>query len=513
MPDHPRVRLAPAPSGSLHVGSVRTALYNWLHARQQDGVFLLRIEDTDEERASEEATGEMLDALSWVGLDWDEGPRVGGDHGPYRQSERRELYGAVARRLEEAGHLYRDERTREELQEWRAARQDADQSPVIKAGTVPEPTGERPASLRLRTPTGGEVAVDDLVRGEVSWDWETVSDPVLVRSDGSATYLLANAVDDVAQGISLVCRGEDLLSVVPRQLLLHDLLVDDGLIDDALEEAGLPARADRWQAPQDFAHLSMIVGDDRKPLSKRHGSVAIQEFARRGFLPEVLLNYLALLGWSPRDGRERLTIDDMIEAFTFDHVGSTAAGFDEDKLTAFNGERIRELDQVELGRRLVPYLDGTYPPEDEDWTALVTRPPTADELSVLKGLVPLVHERMQRLDEVQGYATAFLRDDIELREDAVAQVLAKDTAPAALRAAREALAELEPWEADAIERALRPLADELGIGFGKVAQPVRVATTGRTVAPPLFGSLEVMGRETVLGRIDEALPVAEEVAG
>lgn len=508
----PRVRIAPAPSGQLHVGSVRTALYNWLHARQRGGTFIVRIEDTDASRATDASMDAMLQALRWVGLDWDEGPGVGGDHGPYRQSERTALYAAVARRLEAAGHVYRDERTSDELETWRRRRQDGDLPPIVKDDRVPEPTGERPASLRLRTPANGTVEVEDLVRGRVSWEWETISDPVLVRSDSSATYPLANTVDDVAQGITLVCRGEDLLSVTPRQLLLYERLVADGLVDDALEEVGLAPREPGWRAPGQFAHLSMIVGDDRKPLSKRHGSVAIQEFARQGFLPEALLNYLALLGWSPRDGRERLTLDEMIAAFSLDNVGTAAAAFDVDKLEAFNGERIRELPRDELAERLVPFLDGTHPPDDEDWTALTATPPTSDEWETLRGLVPIVQERMQRLDEVQGYATAFFQDTVRLREEAVAKVLGKPDAPRVLRASREALAEVQPWEPAAIEGVLRPLAEDLGVGFGKVAQPIRVATTGRRVAPPLFGSLALMARDTVLERIDAAIPVADEAA-
>ncbi len=534
MTDAPRVRFAPAPSGWLHVGSVRTALFNWLYARHHDGTFVLRIEDTDASRATTESMDSMLDAMAWLGLDWDEGVRVGGPYGPYRQSERAALHAAVARRLSAAGHLYRDERTPDELNAWREQRRGQDLPPIVKRSTTPEGTGDGEATLRLAMPETGQVVVEDLVRGHVTWDWAHESDPVLVRSNGAATYPLANTTDDIAQGISLVCRGEDLLSVTPRQVFLYDLLTADGLIDEALEEVGLPAREPDWTHPTRFAHLSMIVGQDRKKLSKRHGSVAIQQFARGGFLPETLVNYIALLGWAPGDGRERMDLDEMVAAFSFEQVGRAAAAFDVDKLTAFNGERIRDLPPGELADRLVPYLDGTYPPDPaepsddlDDATAvpgadvergsepgadaaLVASPPTEDERAMLEGLVPLVQERMQTLTEVQRYAPAFFADQVELDPDSVAKVFRKAGAPEAIAAAREVLADLDTWTTEAIEEALRGLTEQLEIGFGKVAQPIRVAVTGSSVSPPLFESIELLPREVVLSRLDQALPVAQQ---
>jgi glutamyl-tRNA synthetase len=530
--DAPRVRFCPAPSGWLHVGSVRAALYNFLHARRHGGAFVFRIEDTDASRATEDSMRSMMEALAWIGLNWDEGPlleadgSIGsrGEHGPYRQSERTALYGAVARRLEAAGATYRDHRTAEELEAWREEHRTGkgEGPPVVKAANFEHTPDEldrfaaegRPASLRLRTPASGAVAVFDLVRGEVRWDWAQISDPVIARSDGSATYPLANSVDDVAQGISLICRGEDLLSVTPRQVLLHGLLTgpdpdepESSLIDAALAEVGFPARDPSWAAPSAFAHLPMVVGMDRKKLSKRHGSVAIQEFARQGFLPETLRNYLALLGWAPKDGRERLTDAELQAEFDLDAVGKAAAAFDVDKLTAFNGERIRDLDPAELADRLVPFLDGTYGDE-----VLVGQPPTPDQRRVLEGLVPLVQERMQRLDEVQRYAPAFLRDEVELDPDSVAKVFAKAGSYEAIEAAERVLAEVD-WTVEAIEATLRALPDELGIGFGKVAQPIRVAVTGSSVSPPLFESIELLPRERVLARLRAAVDVAREARG
>jgi glutamyl-tRNA synthetase len=328
---------------------------------------------------------------------------------------------------------------------------------------------------------------------------------VLVRSDGSATYPLANSVDDLAQGISLICRGEDLLSVTPRQLLIHQLLVEDGLIDEALREAGLPARDPSWGPPSSFAHLPMVVGTDRKKLSKRHGSVAVQEFASQGFLPATMRNYLALLGWSHPDGRERLTDAELVAHFDLAGVGRSAAAFDIDKFTAFNGERIRELDPAELAALLVPFLDGTV------GDRLVDDPPSERQLAVIGGLAPLVQERMQRLDEVQAYAPPFLSRAVALDERSVEKVFTKAGAAAAIAAARRVLADVE-WTVAAIEVALRALPDELGVGFGKVAQPIRVAVTGSSVSPPLFESIELLDREVVFERLDAALPVARRHA-
>jgi glutamyl-tRNA synthetase len=515
-----RVRFCPAPSGWLHVGSVRAALYNHLVARRSGGAFIFRIEDTDAERATEESTRSMTEALAWMGLDWDEGPVLADDgtivdrgaHGPYLQSRRAALYAAVARRLVDVGALYPDYRTPAELEEWRAAQRagEGDGPPVVKRSVFAHPEADlarfaeegRVPSWRLPTPEHGELTVVDLVRGPVTFDWAHVSDPVVVRSDGSATYQLANTVDDVAQGVALVCRGEDLLSVTPRQVLLADLLVADGLIDDALAEVGMAPRESGWDVPRAFAHLPMVVGMDRKKLSKRHGSVAVQEFRRRGFLPETLRNYLALLGWSHPSGEERLDDATVTASFALEDVGRSAAAFDEEKLTAFNGERIRAMDPDELAQRLLPHLDGT-----EGDVALVDRPPTDEQLAVVRGLVPLVQERMQRLDEVEAYAAPFLRDTVEYDEAAVAKVLANELGTRVLAAVPDALAAVA-WEEEPLEAALRELAERLEVGFGKLAQPVRVAVTGTTVSPPLFGTLVLIGRERTLARLASAAALA-----
>ena len=515
-----RVRFCPAPSGWLHVGSVRAALYNHVVARRSGGAFIFRIEDTDAERATEASTRAMTDALAWMGLDWQEGPEIApdgsivdrGEYGPYLQSRRAGLYAAVARRLVDAGALYPDYRTPAELEEWRSAQRGGEGQgpPVVKRsgfGHTEEEAARLSAegrlpSWRLPTPEHGELTIIDLVRGPVTFDWSNVSDPVLVRSDGSATYPLANTVDDVAQGVTLVCRGEDLLSVTPRQVLLADLLVAGGLIDDALAEAGMPAREPDWDVPSVFAHLSMVVGMDRKKLSKRHGSVAIGEFRRQGFLPETLRNHLMLLGWSHPSGEERFDDDAVTDVFALEDVGRSAAAFDEEKLTAFNGERIRRMTQEELAQRLLSHLDGT-----EGERALIDRPPSVAQLEVVRGLVPLVQERMQRLDEIEQYAPPFLLDELTYDEAAVTKVLRSELGVRIL-AAVPAVLEVCAWDEESVEAALRALAEDLEVGFGKLAQPVRVAVTGTTVSPPLFGSLILLGRERVLARLVTAAALA-----
>ena len=515
-----RVRFCPAPSGWLHVGSVRAALFNYLHARHHGGTFVFRIEDTDASRATEDSMRSMMEALDWIGLAWGEGPTLEPDgslgergaHGPYRQSARGDLYAAVARRLEAAGALYRDYRTIEELEAWRdAARAGAGEGPpVVKASGfrhAPEEEARLAAegrlpSLRLITPESGSVTIDDLVRGEVTWDWAQVSDPIVVRSDGSTTYPLANAVDDVAQGISLICRGEDLLSVTPRQLVMIEHLLTDGLIDEALAEVGLPPREAAWTRPSAYAHLPMVVGMDRKKLSKRHGSVSVQEFRRQGFLPEALRNHLALLGWAAPGGRERLDDAELIAAFDLGAVGRSAAAFDVDKLTAFNGERIRGLAPDDLAERLLPFLDGT-----EGGAALIGRPPSAAELATVRALVPLVQERMQRLDEVEAYAAAFLVDEVEHDPDAVAAVLASDEGRAILDEAAVVLGDAD-WDEASLEAAVRALAERRGVGLGKVAQPIRVAVSGGSVSPPIDQTLAILGRQETIDRLRRACTFA-----
>jgi glutamyl-tRNA synthetase len=504
----PRVRFCPAPSGWLHVGSARTALYNWLHARQQGGVFVFRIEDTDVERATAESMRAMIASMRWLGLDWDEGPEAGGAYGPYRQSERAPLYAAVARRLLEAGSAYEAFETAEELEADRE-RARAEGRPPGYSGAHRDLTEEQKAAfraegrvpvLRLRTPDEGTIAFDDLVRERVEFAWKDVFDFVILRADGSATYPLANTVDDLAQGITLVARGEDLLASTPRQLLLGQRLLADGLLDAALADAGLSAREPGWGPIQAYAHLPMMVGPDRKKLSKRHGSVAVDEFRRQGFLPEVLVNLLALCGWGYDATTEQFTVEELIRYFGFDRVGKNPALFDTNKLRAFNGDRVKAMAVPELADRLVPFF------AEE---GLVSEPPTAGELALLERLVPLLQERIQTLAEAPPLVAFCFRDDVEHDEQAVAKHL-KGRAGEVLDEAVAVLDGLEAWTAEAILAAFDGLSEKLGLGRGKVMQPVRVAVAGTAVSPPLPETLAVMDRDVVVRRIRDARPLVRE---
>lgn len=504
----PRVRFSPAPSGTLHVGGARTALYNWLHARGHDGTFVVRIEDTDAERVSEASLHGMLEGLSFLGLTWDEGPGVGGRWGPYRQSERGALYEAVARRLREAGHAYEAFETPEELDAQReqaraagrasgyaGAHRDLDEA----ARAAYRAQGRQPV-LRLVTPDAGTSVLEDLVRGEVAVDWDAIGDFVLMRADGSATYYLANTVDDLAQGISVVARGEDLLSATPRQRHLADLLLAEedgvGILDAALAEVGLPARDPSFGPVEHYAHLPMLVGADRKKLSKRHGSVAVSEFAAQGFLPEVLVNLLALCGWSPGDGRtEQLSVAALIDRFDLTRVGRNPAYFDVDKLRAFNGDAIKQLAPAALAERLVPVFRDA---------GLLTDPPAAQARALLDAFAPLLQERIQTLAEAPGLVAFAFTDEVVYDDKAVDKHLRKGRGAEVLAAAAARLAALEDWDAEAILAVFDGLCADLELGRGKVMQPVRVAVAGSAVSPPLPETLALLDRAVVLARLADA---------
>ena len=496
MPPAPRVRFAPAPSGWLHVGGARTALYNWLHARQGGGTFVLRPEDTDADRVTAESLQGILDALRFLGMTWDEGPEVGGPHGPYIQSERLALHQAVAEALLATGVAYEAFETAEELE---AARAEGRPS-VYKAGHRDLTAAQRAALraegrepvLRIRTRDEGAITFTDAVRGDITFQWADVGDFVALRADLTPTYLLANAIDDLAMGINFVARGEDLLSVTPRQLLLYDALLADGLLDRVLAATGFPPRpADA--VPPTFGHLPLLVGADRKPLSKRHGSVAVDEFRRQGFLPEALLNFLALCGWSPGEDRERFDVDELVARFGFDRVNRAAAFFDTDKLRSMNGERLRELGPAQLAERMLPLMveRGLLPPEVPFGARYL-----------VEGFAPHLLERSQTLVDAIGLIDWAFVDTVAFDPAAVAKWL-KPPADVVLERAEAELPDLD-WTAEAIEAWCTALAEELGTGLGRVMQPLRVAVSGRAVTPPLPQTLAVLDRDLVLARLADA---------
>jgi glutamyl-tRNA synthetase len=484
-----RARFCPSPTGTPHVGLIRTALFNWAFARHNGGSLVFRIEDTDAARDSQESYEQLLDALRWLGIDWDEGPDAGGEYGPYRQSERRDIYADVAARLLAAGELYEAYSTNEEVE---ARRKAAGQDPKLGYDNFDrELTGEQRAEfaaggrapvLRLRMPNE-DLAWNDLVRGPISFPAGTIPDPVLVRGNGEPLYTLTNPVDDALMRITHVLRGEDLLPSTPRQLALYQALGRIGVAEFTPE----------------FGHLPYVMGEGNKKLSKRDPSSNLFNYRDRGFIREGLLNYLALLGWSIADDRDVFSIDELVEAFDITKVSANPARFDVKKAEAINATHIRGLDPATFAGRVIPYLISA---------GVLPEQPSEQQLETLKAIAPLVQERVTVLsDSVAMLRFLFIDEEtFAPEEDAAAKALGADAEPV-LRAAVSALEDLPAWETETIEQALKDaLVEGLGLKPRKAFTPVRVAITGRTVSPPLYESMELLGRDVSLGRLRRALP-------
>ena len=489
-----RVRFAPSPSGDLHVGNIRTALYDWAFARHTGGVFVLRIEDTDQSRVTDEYVSSALGTLRWLGLDWDEGPEAGGGYGPYQQSQRLGIYADWAAKFLASGHAYYCYCTPEELSLRREAARAAGgpsgydghcRELTPEQVSVYQAAGRKPV-LRLRMPAGS-TTFTDLVRGEVTFDHAFVPDFVLQRADGSPLYTLAVAVDDVLMKITHVVRGEDLLSSTPRQLAVYRAM--------GVAEADFPL----------FAHLPYVLGQDGQKLGKRNGVASVNWYREEGFLPEAMCNYLALLGWSPGENRESFTLAEMAAEFDLARVNKNAAQFDLRKLEAMNGDKIRALDPADFAARIMPFLQRAD---------LVTDPPAAAQAQLVAAAAPLIQTRISRLTEAASLLGFLLvsEDDFAVDADEAASSLTAESGRA-LKAAEAALANLEPWTAGAIEAALRhALLDELGLKPRPAFAPVRVAVTGRRISPPLYESIELLGRERALGRLAHAVGLAAAAA-
>ncbi|HWD83595.1 MAG TPA: glutamate--tRNA ligase [Kribbella sp.] len=487
-PHEVRVRFPPSPTGLLTVGNIRSALFNWAFARHYGGKLVLRIEDTDTARNTEEGYRYTYDALRWLGLNWDEGPEVGGDFGPYLQSERMDIYADIVAKLLAAGKAYHCYCSQEELDQRREAARTSGQhsgydghcrslTPEQVQAYVDE--GRRPV-VRLRMPDR-PIVFDDLVRGEITFLPENLGDYVLVRANGYPLYPLVNPVDDALMEITHVLRGEDLLPSTPRQIALYEALAEIGV------GSGRTPR---------FGHLPFVMGEGNKRLSKRDKGSGLSEYVERGFLPEGLLNYLALLGWSIAEDRDVFTMDEMVEAFDIRKVNSNSARFDPKKCEAINAAHMRLLPQDDFAQRMIPFLAqaGVLPAE-----------PTDEQVAVLKAAVPLVQERMNTLDESVDMLGFLFVDDANFTvdPDAAAKVLTGD-ADAVLDAAAKALADVD-WTTEAIEAALRAsLIDGLGLKPKNAFGPVRVAISGRRISPPLFESLELLGRDKSLARLEQA---------
>jgi glutamyl-tRNA synthetase len=485
-----RVRFCPSPTGNPHVGMVRTALFNWAYARHTGGTFVFRIEDTDSARDTEESYQQLLAALSWLGLDWDEGPGAGGDYGPYRQSQRLGVYTKAAADLLAAGRAYECFCSPEELEERREQARKEGRTPGYD-GHCRDLTGDQRAALResgrgpairFRMP-GTELGWDDLVRGPVSFGADHVPDYVLVRANGEPLYTLVNPVDDALMRITHVLRGEDLLSSTPRQIALYDALAEIGVSD------GTTPR---------FGHLPYVMGEGNKKLSKRDPQSSLNLYREQGFLPEGLLNYLALLGWSMGEDREFFSKEQMAAAFSLDRVSTNPARFDLKKCTAINADWIRALPTEELANRVQQALVAR---------GILIDPVPVEDRTTLMAAIPLVQERMETLGQAAGMLGFLFVDEGSFGPDPedAARMLGASGAPV-LAAARSALETLDGWTAGHIESALRAaLIEGLGLKPKVAFGPLRVGVTGRRVSPPLFESIELLGRDRTLARIDAAL--------
>src|SRR5215207_899605 len=479
-----RVRYAPSPTGMLHVGGVRTALFNWLFARKNDGVFVLRIEDTDLERSTEESVEQLERSLRWIGLEWDEGPEVGGPYPPYRQTERFDLYREAAKELLQSGAAYYDFATPEELGAFREKARTEGRQPIYIGGEYrdmdPEEVRKRieagePHTVRFKTPREGKTIVEDMIRGPVTFDNANLEDFVLMKSSDTPTYNFAAAVDDALMKISHVIRGDDHLSNTPRQILIYNAL-----------GRGLPA----------FAHVPQVLGPDTKKLSKRHGAASVEDFAAQGILPEALFNYLALLGAGYAADEEIFTPEELAERFRIDRVSGNPAVFDEGKLLAINQVYIRRQTPEELAMLAAPML-------------VESGAATTDELQRdmprLTEIMDLLKERLSRTTDIPDAVGYFYGGKLDYDSSEFEKQLGKEFVRENLPELKERLAALPEWTEEAIEETVRGLAAEKEKGARHLIHPVRFATTGRTVSAGLFETMQLLGRERCLLRLEDAI--------
>jgi glutamyl-tRNA synthetase len=478
-----KVRFAPSPTGDLHVGNIRTALFDWAYARHTGGTFLFRIEDTDTTRVTNEYIQAAIDTLKWLGLNWDEGPEVGGDNGPYLQSQRLDIYAKWAQTFLDNKDAYYCYCSPDELEAVREAQRKANVAPGynghcrdLTAEQIAAYKGEgRGAVVRMRMPDGSTTFRDE-IRGEVTFDHNFVPDFVLARADGSPLYTLAVAVDDVLMKVTHVLRGEDLLSSTPRQIRVYQAM---GV---ALEDYPV------------FAHLPFVMGQDNAKLSKRNGEVSIAWYRQMGYLPEAICNYLALLGWSPGDDVENITMKELCELFTVEKVHSSPARFDMKKLEAINGDKIRALTLDEFFGWSLPFLKDA---------GVITG--TDAEIALVKAALPIIQERIVTLSEVPKMLKFLFTTNFAVEAESVSKISdgpSKDIL-------KRSLAELTPlstWDHASIEAALRAsLIEEMGLKPRIAFTALRIATTGSTISPPLFESMELLGKEACLARISGAI--------
>jgi glutamyl-tRNA synthetase len=477
-----RVRFAPSPTGFPHIGNIRTAVFDWLFARHEGGTFVLRIEDTDRARTVPGSLEEIMYVLRWAGMDWDEGPEAGGDFGPYFQSERLDVYGEYAEKLIESGHAYYCYCTSERLEQMRSEQQAAGK-PTGYDRRCRNLSAEERARLdaeggrkvvRFAMPETGTTTYHDFIRGDLSFDNSLQDDFVMLKSDGFPTYNFASIIDDHLMEITHVIRGEEYISSMPKYVAQHEAL--------------------GWKQPV-WVHVPLILGTDRSKLSKRHGAVNFKSYIDEGYLPEALVNYLALLGWSAGEDREIYMMEDLIKDFTLEGITDHPAVFDAQKLLWMNGMYIRQLSVERLTELIVPHLAKS---------GLISEPLSGEERENLSEFVALVQDRLKLLTEAPEQLDFFLRDDVVFDPKAVEKWLSRPETPGLLVKVADRLSDLDPWTVDRIEAAVREAGEQAGAEGGKIIHPVRVAATGRTVGPGLFETLEALGRDRVVARLRKA---------
>lgn len=476
-----RVRFAPSPTGHLHVGGARTAIYNWLLAKKYGGTFILRIEDTDIKRLFPGAIEGILDSLSWLGLNWNEGPVVGGDYGPYQQSKRMDLYRNVAYKLLEEGKAYRcfcepkelEERRRKALKEKKAPMYDERCRKLSKKEIDELLKMKKPFAIRLKIPETGVTEINDLIHGKIVFENKFIEDFVLLRSNGNPTYNHSCVVDDNAMKISLVIRGDDHIPNTPKQVNIYKAL-------------GYPI-------PK-FAHLPMILGPDGSKLSKRHGATAVGEYEEAGYLPQTMLNFLTLLGWSYDDKTTIFSKNDLINKFSIENVSKNPAVFDIKKLDWMNGYYIRNLTVEKLTELIIPFLQNKE---------LIHKKMTKDVRSKIEEIVPIIQERIKLLSDVIPLTDFLFKEEIEIEESALKDVIKTENKDKIIDSVITRLNSLKDFSKEKIEKTLREMLDELSVSARKAFMLIRVAISGKKVSPPLFESIYILGKNKTIQRLTE----------
>ena len=478
-----RVRFAPSPTGNLHIGGARTALFNWLYARHYKGTFILRIEDTDQVRSTEEAVNVILEGMKWLGLDWDEGPGKEGKYGPYYQMQRLPLYQKYTEKLLKNKKAYYCYCTKEELTESRQ-KQIKEDNPFRydrhclnlseEEKRRYEEEGRKPV-IRLKIPAK-KIVFNDLLRGEVNFEGELLSDFVIVKSDGIPTYNFAVVIDDALMDISNIIRGDDHISNTPKQILIYEAL--------------------GFNLPK-FAHLPMIMGSDHTRLSKRHGATSVMEYKEIGYIPEAVVNYIAHLGWSSGDEREIFSLEELVKEFSLDKISKHAAVFSIDKLNWFNSEYLKKRSVDSLVKMVIPFLKEANYIKEENLSPV--------KLEWLKEVIKLMQGRFKNFSQFIDYADYFFVDKIDIEPQAFQSVLNKEGISDILKALKEELSVLKCWDEKSIEDIVRKIASSLQIKGGKIIHPIRVALTGKKIGPGLFELIVVLGQEKTIQRLEEAI--------